>query len=277
MLMIWLGLAQVLACTAAETCDAAYCNCGNCDAGPTDAAAADSGSSGPARVGLLRVNGVWQEGRLALAQQIEAAGLSIVELDADAIRQGDLSDLDLLVVGGGWAWDQWQDLGPAGIAKIRDFVMDGGGYLGICAGAYLASDDVIWQDEWTAYPLNLFDGIASGPLAQFPWPEAGVVRVRRVGNGAAGEDLRVYYQGGALFAPRYAQSVTPLLRYLDIDAGSLGDLAALRFDYGAGRVLLSAVHLEMGTQELDGGVADAGGAQLMQDWLDWLNLARSGH
>lgn len=242
----------------------------------------------PIQVGLLSGDGVWEEGRLALQQQIEAAGFVSVDMDGAAIRQGALYEVKALVVGGGWAWDQWQALGPAGISKIRHFVMAGGSYLGICAGAYLASDDVIWEDEWLAYPLNLFDGIASGPLADFPWPEAGRVQVDVLDSWdpwQAEGSLTVYYQGGAVFAPRDAQTVTPLLRFKGIDTGSTGDIAALRFDFGAGHVLLSAVHPEMGVEELDAGVMDAGEleagaaeageaqtgpAQLLQSWLRWL-------
>ena len=58
---------------------------------------------------------------------------------AEQIRNGILKDMDVLVQGGGGAHAQSEELEAPGRDAIRDFVKNGGGYLGICAGAYLAS------------------------------------------------------------------------------------------------------------------------------------------
>jgi len=58
---------------------------------------------------------------------------------AEQIRSGVLKDMDVLVQGGGGAHTQSEELEAPGRDAIRDFVNKGGGYLGICAGAYLAS------------------------------------------------------------------------------------------------------------------------------------------
>jgi glutamine amidotransferase-like uncharacterized protein len=58
---------------------------------------------------------------------------------AEQIRSGVLKDFDVLVQGGGGAHEQSEVLEAKGRDAIRDFVRGGGGYLGICAGAYLAS------------------------------------------------------------------------------------------------------------------------------------------
>jgi len=58
---------------------------------------------------------------------------------AEQIRKGVLKDFDVVVQGGGGAHAQADELEPAGREAIREFVKAGGGYLGICAGAYLAS------------------------------------------------------------------------------------------------------------------------------------------
>jgi glutamine amidotransferase-like uncharacterized protein len=58
---------------------------------------------------------------------------------AEQIRNGVLKDMDVLVQGGGGAHAQSDELEAPGRDAIRDFVNKGGGYLGICAGAYLAS------------------------------------------------------------------------------------------------------------------------------------------
>jgi len=58
---------------------------------------------------------------------------------AEQIRNGVLKNMDVLVQGGGGAHTQSDELEAPGRDAIRDFVKNGGGYLGICAGAYLAS------------------------------------------------------------------------------------------------------------------------------------------
>jgi len=46
---------------------------------------------------------------------------------------------DVIVVPGGTARTQQNDLGETGINQIKEFVSSGGGYLGICAGGFLGS------------------------------------------------------------------------------------------------------------------------------------------
>jgi putative intracellular protease/amidase len=69
---------------------------------------------------------------------------------ADDIRSGGLAKLDLLIQPGGSGGGQGRHLGEGGRDAIRDFVQDGGGFIGICAGAYLASADYTWS-------LNILD------------------------------------------------------------------------------------------------------------------------
>ena len=59
---------------------------------------------------------------------------------ADVQDELALRGFDVLVVPGGSAGQQAEELGPAGLGNIRQFVRRGGGYCGICAGAYLAMD-----------------------------------------------------------------------------------------------------------------------------------------
>ena len=48
----------------------------------------------------------------------------------------------MLCMGGGFDKGYEQALGERGTEKIKDFVRRGGNYLGICAGAYFATDYV---------------------------------------------------------------------------------------------------------------------------------------
>lgn len=59
----------------------------------------------------------------------------------DEIQSGGLSRFDVFVVGGGLSNRQARGLGAKGREQIVRFVESGGGYVGICAGMFLASSD----------------------------------------------------------------------------------------------------------------------------------------
>jgi len=59
---------------------------------------------------------------------------------SEDVRMGKLSDYAMIFVPGGWAAAKVRSLGNKGQAEIRRFVENGGGYLGICGGAGLATD-----------------------------------------------------------------------------------------------------------------------------------------
>lgn len=67
--------------------------------------------------------------------------LSVELVSAEDIRQGvlDRQQFDVLIVGGGSSKTQAKTLGDTGKAAVTRFVDSGGGYVGICAGAFLAA------------------------------------------------------------------------------------------------------------------------------------------
>ena len=64
---------------------------------------------------------------------------------------GALEGFDVVLFPGGMASHQFDALGDDGRAEVIDFVREGGGYVGICAGAYMAASDPY---QWG---LNLID------------------------------------------------------------------------------------------------------------------------
>jgi len=56
------------------------------------------------------------------------------------IAEGQLQTLDAIVFPGGSGSRQSNSLGDVGRREVIDFVKNGGGFIGICAGAYLGSD-----------------------------------------------------------------------------------------------------------------------------------------
>ena len=61
------------------------------------------------------------------------------------IREGVLRQFDLIIFPGGSGSKQAAALEPAGREAVRGFVEKGGGYMGICAGSYLAAANYKWS------------------------------------------------------------------------------------------------------------------------------------
>ena len=75
----------------------------------------------------------------ALRDALSASDISVVDLSLDALLAGALTSHTCLCVPGGFAHNYASRLGPRGFQIIREFVAAGGGYVGVCAGAYLGS------------------------------------------------------------------------------------------------------------------------------------------
>jgi hypothetical protein len=62
----------------------------------------------------------------------------------EAFASLSLEKYDVVVFPGGSGSGQSKGLGEAGLKSVREFVSNGGGYVGICAGAYLACSNFTW-------------------------------------------------------------------------------------------------------------------------------------
>lgn len=118
-------------------------------------------------------------------------------------------------------------LGDARSAAVRDYVAQGGRYLGLCMGAYLADagnlrlipDDLDSEVGRPGFPVTTIDDAA--------------VAVRW-----AGHDDHVFYQDGPYLPSSHAPGVRVLATYAN------GDIAAARYPFGRGVVALSGPHPE---------------------------------
>src|SRR6185295_6291108 len=61
------------------------------------------------------------------------------EFSTADIEAETLGRFDVIIFPGGSAAEQLALLGDAGTERVRNFVQSGGGYVGICAGAYVAT------------------------------------------------------------------------------------------------------------------------------------------
>lgn len=92
------------------------------------------------RAAIYEGPGAGESGINALMRIISSmpSATAITLAPAD-IRDGALQQFDIAIFTGGRGGLQGESVGAEGREKIRAFVESGGGYLGICAGAYLAT------------------------------------------------------------------------------------------------------------------------------------------
>ena len=104
-----------------------------------------SAAEPPIRVALYIDKGT-SDGKANVKKVIESMPEAKLEnITAEDIRAGKLKGVQVLVVPGGTGGGQGKALEEKGRQEIRNYVKQGGKYLGICAGAYLATNDYEWS------------------------------------------------------------------------------------------------------------------------------------
>lgn len=166
--------------------------------------------------------------------------------------------LRLLVFPGGMDRFYMRQLGEKGRMAIYKYVASGGGYLGICAGAYFAAKRIIYQGAEDKKPwqgdnrLGLFKGLASGPVPSLPAAMnegyEGTSLPDIIIEHKKGDNLKKvtpsFYLGGAFFVPDAGTSdeIEVIARYKNIDDQPI---AALRAPVGLGVAVLCGTHPEI--------------------------------
>jgi len=74
----------------------------------------------------------------------QTADIKVTRLKGADFANGGLQGFDLVMFTGGSGSAEAAGLGEKGREEVRDFVRQGGGYVGICAGAYLACSGFEW-------------------------------------------------------------------------------------------------------------------------------------
>lgn len=168
------------------------------------------------------------------------------------VAGGALAFYDVVILPGGSATKQSRGLGSAGRKALKAFVAKGGGYVGICAGAYLAASEpkryglglaavrVVDTKHW-----RRGEGIAE--LETLP----GLASV----TGAQGKSLRMLYANGPLLEAMAVEGLpaaTPLAKFVSDIAkhgapkGMMpGKLAVASAEFKRGKVVLFSTHPEL--------------------------------
>jgi len=99
----------------------------------------------PLKVAIYDGPGSGEKGIVTVTQRIQQLpGARVTALKPDQIGTHNLGEFDIVVFSGGSGSAQAKAIGEAGRKNVRAFVEGGGGYLGICAGAYLACAGFEW-------------------------------------------------------------------------------------------------------------------------------------
>lgn len=178
--------------------------------------------------------------------------VSVVRVCAEDIRGGALGAFDVLVVPGGSGSRQATALDEAGRGAVRRFVGNGGGYLGICAGAYLATSGFDWSlqilnartlsPKWQRGKGRVGieftnDGLS---LLGAPTGTQAVLYANGPILGPATNSILPPYEPLAFFRSEVAENGTP-------PGLMTGSPALVAGRFGRGRVIVSSPHPEQTT------------------------------
>lgn len=99
----------------------------------------------PIKVAIFDGKGAPNDGIQNVGGRIESIpGATVTRVKAEDWATIDLKQFDAVVFSGGSGSAQAESLGEGGRNNVREYVRGGGGYVGVCAGAYLACSNFSW-------------------------------------------------------------------------------------------------------------------------------------
>jgi glutamine amidotransferase-like uncharacterized protein len=172
----------------------------------------------------------------SLAMALQDRGIHYAFFDAEMIISGALTMVDALIMPGGADLYYCEKLNGPGNLEIRDFVAKGGGYLGLCAGAYYGCSALDWNKGEIAGPRELafINATASGPILDF-------IEDRDIEKSWYGAAPLTW--GNKTFNTLYAAG--PLFHNLKDDVRVYASYAQGPAVIGKGKVILSSPHIEI--------------------------------
>lgn len=201
---------------------------------------------------------------------VPESGFQCTVVTPAEIREGILADFDVLIMPGGSGSAQSKNLEEKGRDVIREFVKEGGGYVGICAGSYLASSHYEWSlgiinaKVWNRSHWARGTGQVSMCLSP-----AGCKLLEN-----EGESLEVYYGQGPLLVPDnkpdlpgyevLATYTTEIAKKGAPEGAMIDTHAIIRTMYGNGRVICFSPHPETAS----------GPNHIMAEGIRWAGLGK---
>ena len=171
---------------------------------------------------------------------LERMEINFSKIDERGVLNGRLDECDVLIVPGGWPQKYSKNLGNKGFEKIRNFVKKGGKYIGICAGAYLASKRFS-LDEKSFPGLGIADIKARMEVKKFL---PGKLREIELVSGSSNtaKRMKIWFENGPKMTAKKSE-----IRANFENSGA----AIVQSKYGKGSVLLFSPHPE---GSIEGGI-----------------------
>lgn len=174
----------------------------------------------------------------------KTADIKLTKFKGADIAAGALKDYDLVMFTGGSGSAEAGGLGEKGREEVREFVRNGGGYVGICAGAYLACSGF----EWGV-------GVLNAKTVSSKWRRGqGEVKIEGEAFGEKLSDRGIRYSNGPIIKADVRKDLPEFevllafrteLAENDTPVGVMVNAPAMvRSTYGLGRVFTSSPHPE---------------------------------
>ena len=164
-------------------------------------------------------------------------GMRIRFVKPGELTKESFKDAVLWMQPGGNAINAARALGPKGLKLIRDFVSEGGAYVGFCAGAFMT-------DTTTDYKGNVPGlGFVPGTQDYFKVPENEDHAVMLNVNWR-GTQRHVYFNHGGYFDFQNSQQPLTVLAWYENNPGLPRLPAAVFLHWGQGRVAVMGAHPE---------------------------------
>lgn len=191
----------------------------------------------------------------SLKESASAKSYLISTIQAEDLAFGNWEqDAALLIVPGGRDTPYHEKLKGEANQRIRKYIELGGNYMGICAGAYYGSKEIVFEkgkkyEVLAQRELGFFPGKAIGSVyPKVPFHYQGHHSAYPAQLKIEEDTLYTYYNGGCYFenAHLYNKQVQTLAYYSDVEFENAS--AIVLCQVGKGRALLSGVHIEVGPQ-----------------------------
>lgn len=174
----------------------------------------------------------------------KTADIKVTKLKGADIAAGGLRGYDLVIFTGGSGSAEAAGLGKKGREEVREFVRNGGGYVGICAGAYLACSGFEWGI-----------GLLNAKTVSSKWRRGqGDVKITGEAFGEKFSERIIRYANGPIIMPDLRQDLPSYEKLMsfqtelalnDTPVGVMVDAPAMvRGTYGLGRVFTTSPHPE---------------------------------
>jgi glutamine amidotransferase-like uncharacterized protein len=189
----------------------------------------------------------------SLTQEVDSSYIVQAIIAEHLDRDNFFDDLDVFVMPGGADLPYCAKLNGSRNAALRNWVEQGGIYLGLCAGAYYGCREIFFNGNYGeikgSRELGFLKGSAIGSIPELAPLYDDTLKCAAVASLVTdmGEVTASFYHGGPFFQIDSESKAIVLARYQTVKENPP---AIVECSVGDGKALLCGVHPEMSAKEL---------------------------